>query len=113
MSADILHAQIQNFFRGGGGPGPMARKQSGQRFVFVFLVLNLFYSLQRGSNGFITEKTIPFYRSRGGPIFSRGSNFFQGGGGVQMLISIDTHITCDFPGGGGGRPPIPLLDPHM
>ena len=29
-----------------------------------------------------------------------GSNFFQGGGGggFQMLISIETHITCDFPG---------------
>ena len=26
-----------------------------------------------------------------------GSNFFPGG--VQMLISIETHITCDFPGG--------------
>ena len=32
-----------------------------------------------------------------------GSNIFQGGGGgVQMLISIETHITCDFTGGGGG-----------
>ena len=30
-----------------------------------------------------------------------GSNFFQG---FQMLISIETHITCD---------PIPPLDPHM
>ena len=40
--------------------------------------------------------------------FSRGSNFFQGGG-VQMLISIETHITitCDFPGEPG--PPIPPL----
>ena len=45
-----------------------------------------------------------------------GSNIFQevGGptfssGGVQMLISIDTHITCDFPGGGGrSGSPIPL-----
>ena len=37
----------------------------------------------------------------GGPTFSRG-------GGVQMLVSIETHITitCDFPGGSG--PPIPL-----
>ena len=37
------------------------------------------------------------------------SNFFQGGGGgVQMQISIDTHIrTCFFPGGVSG-PPIPL-----
>ena len=40
-----------------------------------------------------------------------GSNFFKGGGGVQMLISIQTHITCDFPGGSG--PPTPSLDPHM
>ena len=29
-----------------------------------------------------------------------------------MLISIETHITCDFPGGGGSGPPIPSLDPH-
>ena len=36
-------------------------------------------------------------------------------GGVQMPISIETHITitCDFPGGWGSGPPIPLLDPHM
>ena len=27
-----------------------------------------------------------------------------------MLISIENHITCDFPGGSG--PPIPPLDPH-
>ena len=39
-------------------------------------------SLQRGSNGFIAEKTILilYQGSRGGPLFSRGvSNFFQGG----------------------------------
>ena len=28
-----------------------------------------------------------------------------------MLISIEPHITCDFPGGSG--PPIPPLDPHI
>ena len=28
-----------------------------------------------------------------------------------MLISIETHITCDFPGESGT--PIPPLDPHM
>ena len=42
---------------GGKGPGPMTRKQPEQSLGFVFLVLNLFYSLQRGSNGFITGKT--------------------------------------------------------
>ena len=49
--------------------------------VNVFLVLNLFYSLLRGFNGFITEKTILFQGFRGGPTFSRGSIFFPGGGG--------------------------------
>ena len=37
--------------------------------------------------------------------------FFLGGGvggGVQILISIETYITCDFSGGGGSGPPIPL-----
>ena len=47
----------------------------------------------------------------GSNLFPGGSNFFPGGGGgggVQMLISIETHIcTCYFPGGVSG-PPIPL-----
>ena len=75
------------FCQGGGGGGLGSS------------LLNLFYSLQKGSNGFIQH--FP-----GGPSFSRG-------GGVQVLISIETHvtITCDFPGGSG--PPIPPLDPHM
>ena len=33
--------------------------------------------------------------------------FFLGGGGVggvQILISIENYITCDFSGGGGGGP---------
>ena len=37
--------------------------------------------------------------------------FFWGGAGwgVQILISIETYITCDFSGGmGGSGPPIPL-----
>ena len=35
------------------------------------------------------------------------------GGGGPMGFYIETHITCDFPGGGGGGPHIPPLDPHM
>ena len=70
-----------------------------QGFCKSYLVLSLFYSLHRGSNGFIAEKTILilYQGSRGGPLFSRGvSNFFQGG--VQMLISLETHVrTCYFP----------------
>ena len=79
--------------RGGGGG------RGGENSVDnVFLVINLFYSLQSGSNGFITEGR-------------RGSNFFQGVG-----VSKETDITCDFPGGGGGGgsgQPNPPLDPHV
>ena len=36
-----------------------------------------------------------------------------GGGGVQTLISLETHVrTCYFQGG-GVRTPYPSLDPHM
>ena len=43
--------------------------------------------------------------SRGGPTFSRG------GGGSNCLFPIETHITCDFPG--GPDPLSPTLDPHL
>ena len=62
---------------------------SGSRnFCQFYLVLSLLYSLKRGSNGFIAEKTIlMLYKgSRGGPLFSGVggggvSYFFQGEGG--------------------------------
>ena len=63
----------------------------------------------------ISKKTIIFKGFRGGPTFQGGEgNFFHGGGGggVQWVLPIVTHITCDFPGWGGG-PHIPPLDLHM
>ena len=73
-----------------------------RNFCQFYLVLSLFYNLQSGFNCFIAEKTIliPYQGSRGGPLFRGGVQLFPGGGGVQMLISIKTHIrTCYFPGG--------------
>ena len=79
----------RNFCQAGGG-GVEARRPENS-LDNVFLVINLFYSLRSVSNGFITEGR-------------RGSNFFQGVG-----VSIETHITCDFPEEGGGPDPlIPL-----
>ena len=55
-------------------------------FCQSYVVLSIFYSLQRGSNGFIAEKTILilYQGSRGGPLFSRGGGgcqtFSRGGG---------------------------------
>ena len=83
-----------------------------RNFCQFYLVLSLFYSLKRGSNGFIAEKTILilYKGSRAVHYFpgARGCPTFFQGGGVQMLISIETHIcTCYFPGGASG-PPTPL-----
>ena len=72
-----------------------------------------------------------FYGSKGSKHLSGGGGgggatfyyfFFGGGGvgGVQILISIETYITCDFSGGGGGggggggvRTTYPSLDSRM
>ena len=81
-----------------------------RNFCQLYLALSLFYSLQRGSNGFIAEKTmLILYQGPRGAIIFRGGvfNFFSKRG-VQMLISIETHIRiCYFPRGVSG-PPIPL-----
>ena len=49
----------------------------------------------------ISKNTIIFQVSEGVQHFPGGPTFSRG---VQMLISIKTNITCDFPGGSG--PPI-------
>ena len=69
-----------------GVPGSTAIKKNS--LDNVFLVLGLFYSLQRWSNGFIAERTILSKGSRGGAnIFQWGPTFSRGGG-IQILISI-------------------------
>ena len=85
----------RNFRQGGGGPG-----QSNN----VFLVLSLFYRSQMVN----FKETFHFSRFERGPTFTGGPTFPGGGGGVSnCLFPIETHITCDFPGG-GSEPPVPL-----
>ena len=90
--------------RGRGRPDSNNRKKTLIRVFFVGFFLQLyFFTVQNGRN---------IYRGGGGCNFLL--LFFFGGGGVggmQILISIETYITCDFSGGGGGGgsgPPIPL-----
>ena len=106
--------------RGVSGAGGNMR--GSRDFCQTYLVLSLFYSLQRGSNGFIAEKTILilYQGSRGCPLFSRGgggggglSNFFQGGGGPNANFFRNPCTYLLFSRGGGVRTPYPPLDPHM
>ena len=58
----------------------------------------------------ILKNTLIFKGFKVGTTFSRwGAQTIPGW--VQMLISIETNITCDFLGGSG--PSIPPLDPRM
>ena len=86
-------------------------------FCQFYLALSLFYSLKRGSNGFIAEKTILilFKGSRGGPLFSGGGGgptFSRGGGGPNANFYRNPYTYLLF-SRGSVRTPYPPLDPHM
>ena len=84
--------------------------------VGFFATILYFFTVQKGRN---------IYRGVGGggggaTFYYYYYFFFLGGGGggwgVQILISIETYITCDFSGGGGGggvRTTYPSLDSRM
>ena len=91
---------------GGGGPGPDGQKTAWTTLLF-FLVLSLFYSLQRDPMILLQSKLYFPNDQEGVQHFPGGAPTFSRR--VQKLISIETHITCDFPGGGGGADPLSPL----
>ena len=82
--------------------------------MFIVVFLQLYYI-------FIRFKRVETFIGGGGGvqllIFFFFFFFLGGGGGwgggVQILISIETYITCDFSGGGGVRTTYPSLDSRM
>ena len=77
-------------------------------FCQFYLILSLFYSLQRGSNGFIAEKTILilYQGPIGGPLFTRGDvQLFPGGPNANFYRNPYTYL---FFSRGLSGPPIPL-----
>ena len=72
------HERIQDFLSGGSRPDG---QKTAWTLFFSFLVHSLLHSLQKGTNGFIAEKTMLSQGSRGGPTFSGGgglnANFYR------------------------------------
>ena len=92
-----------------GRAGLTARKQPGQRFFFCFVFCPTYFTVYRGGQIVLlhyNRENYTFPRIRRGSNFSQGGPTFPRGGGgpVQMLISIETNITYDFPGGWSGPP---------
>ena len=85
------------FVRGGGVQVNLTKKALTTLFFFVFFLSSAYSSEVKW---LISKKTIIFQGSRGVQLFPGG-----GGGGSNCLFPIETHITCDFPGGSG--PPVP------
>ena len=113
LHRDVSHTDmLQPHFiscRGVSGTGGSMR--GSRNFCQIYLALSLFYSLQRGSNGFTAEKTllILYQRSKGGPLFSRGRTgvklFPEGAPNASFFRNPYTYLL--FSRGMSG-PPIPL-----
>ena len=111
------HPWIQDFLPGVGGQG-LAAIKAALTFFFLLLLLFLFsfspqLILQFNtvlSMVYFKENTIMLQGFRGVQHFPGMVTFFRGGG-VKKLISIEIHITCEFPG--GLDPLLPPLDTHM
>ena len=84
-----------------GAPGQSDKKRSDNVFLVFFLVLSLFYRSQMVN----FKENYHFSRFWRGPnIFQGGLTYSRGGGGgggFICIFPIETHITCDFPGGSG------------
>ena len=82
---------------GGGGPGQSVPKKTLTKFFFFFSPQLI---LQKSNGQF--QRNLSFLRFERGPNIFQGGPTFSRGGGSNCLFPIETHITCDFPGGGGG-----------
>ena len=122
LHRDFMHTDMlqPHFISCRGASGTGGNMSGSSNLCQFYLVLSLFYSLKRGSNGFIAEKTIlMLYKGSRG---SRGSPLFSGGGGGGVLLFPGGGSKCNFFRNpytyllffkGSVRTPYPPLDPHM
>ena len=83
----------RNYRQGGPGQSGLTKKAF---FLFFFSPQLI---LQKSNGQF--QRNLSFFK------VPEGVQHFPGGRGSNCLFPIETHITCDFPWGGGGRTPCP------
>ena len=96
----MIHARIQEFSSGGRGVQVhLAYKK--KLWKLFFQSSTYFTEVQ----WLLSKKTIICQGSSGVEHFPGGVQLFTGGS--NCFFPIETHTTCDFPGGGGGPDPSP------
>ena len=88
------------------GEGVHAQRPEIYNVFYLFFLSSTYFTVYRGGPMVLLQRKLYFSNDPEGVLhFPGGSNFFQGGGGVLIIIFKETHITCDFLGGSG--PQIP------
>ena len=97
-----------------GGGGVQAQRQENilDNF-FLFISPQLILQFTEGIQWFYFRENYTLPRNQRGPIFSRGGGGPTFSRGVQMLFSIETHITCEFPGGTDPLYPLWIRTCHI
>ena len=93
----------RNFCQGGGGVQVRLTKKSSDLFFFVFFFFSPQLILQKSNGQF--QRNLSFFK------VPEGVQHFPGGS--NCLFPIETHITCDFLGGGGGGVRTPASPPSL
>ena len=89
FQSNLLMHGSRNFVRGrGGGPDQSDKKKALTYFLFFFSPQLI---LQKSNGQF--HRNLSFFK------VPEEVQHFPGGGGSNRLFPIETHITCDFPGG--------------
>ena len=117
LHRDVSHTDMLqlHFISCRGVSGAGGNMRGSRDFCQSYLVISLFYSLQRGFNGFIAEKTIYLYFTKdpeGVHYFPGGcQTFSRGGPNANFFRNPFTYLL--FSRGGGCPDPLSPLDPHM
>ena len=109
LHRDVSHTDMlqPHFISCRGVSGAGGNMRGSRNFCQFYLVLSLFYRLQRGPNGFYCLVNYTYQGSRGGPLFSRGCQTFSKCPNANFFRNPYTYLL--FSRGEGVRTPYP---PH-
>ena len=97
--SQVANMRRSRYFCQGGSRSVWQKKKSSDVFVCFFVVFFSPQLILQKSNGQF-QRNISFFKvPEGVQLFPGGGVQLFPGGGSNCLFPVETHITCDFPGG--------------